>query len=226
MKTNLKLGLILATLATTLALAAPAGAQEVTKLPDDKQQSVGLQGGLDAAFIARATYVHRVDLGFLRDARTYWRFTLPFLALDPGQWALDGGLQATPLAWGDLRLALLVGPVVRNSVNALFSSTALGADATILFGYEGPRWGLSAEAGYEQIFAAYLQQSAVYRETFYAGAKDGLYATPGSTARAGLRGGARFGSFEIAASGGVDATGQFHALMPPFYGTLGGSFAF
>jgi hypothetical protein len=225
MKTNLKLGLILTTLAT-LALAAPAGAQEVTKMPDEKPQSVGLEGGVDAAFIARATYVHRVDLGFLRDARVYGRFTVPFLALDPGEWAVDGGLQATPLAWGDLRLAVLIGPVVRNSVNDLFSSTAIGADATILFGYEGPRWGLSAEAGYEQVFAAYLQQSALYRETFYAGAKDGLYATPGSTAHAGLRGGARFGSFEIAAKGGVDATGQFHSMMPPFYATLGSSFAF
>jgi hypothetical protein len=225
MKTILKLGLILTTLAT-LPVAAPARAQEATKLPAEKRQSVGLEGGLDAAFIARATYVHRVDLGFLRDARIYARFTLPLLALDPGQWAVDGGVQATPLAWGDLRLALLFGPVVRNSVNELFSSTALGADATILFGYEGPRWGLSAEAGYEQIFAAYLQQSALYRDTFYAGAKDGLYALPGSTARAGLRGGVRLASFEIAAKGGVDATGQLHGLMPPLYATLGSSFAF
>jgi hypothetical protein len=225
MKTNLKLGLILTTLAT-LALAAPASAQEVTKMPDEKQQSVGLEGGVDAAFIARATYLHSVDLGFLRDARIYARFTLPFLALGPGQWAVGGGLQATPVAWGDLRLALLVGPVVRNSANDLFSSTAMGVDASILFGYEGPHWGLSAEAGYEQIFAAYLQQSALYRNTFYAGAKDGLYATPGSTARAGLRGGVRFGSFEIAAKGGMGATGLLHALVPPFYATLGSSFAF
>jgi hypothetical protein len=225
MKTNLKLGLIVATFAT-LALAAPASAQEVTRMPDEKPQSVGLEGGLDAAFIARATYVHRVDLGFLRDARIYGRFTLPFLALDPGQWAVESGLQATPVAWGDLRLALLAGPVVRNSTNDLFSSTAIGANATILFGYEGPRWGLSGEAGFEGIFAAYLQQSAVYRDTFYAGAKDGLYAKPGSTARAGLRGGVRFGSFEIAAKGGMDATGQLHSLMAPFYATLGSSFAF
>jgi hypothetical protein len=102
----------------------------------------------------------------------------------------------------------------------------MGADATLLFGWERPRWGLSAEAGYEQIFAAYLQQSGLSRDTFYGGARDGLYAVPGSTAHAGLRGGVRFGSFEIAAKAGYDATGRFDALTPPFYATIGSSFVF
>jgi hypothetical protein len=225
MKTMVKLSLVFPILAT-LALAAPAGAQEVTRMPDAKLRSVGLEGGLDAAFIARATYVHRLDVGFLRDARVYARFTLPVVAPDPAEWAFDGGLQARAVAWGDVRLAWLVGPVVRNSANALFTSTGVGIGATVLVGYEGPRWGLSSETGYEQIFAAYLRQSAEYRDTFYAGARDGVYAVPGSTLRTGLRGGVRFGSCEIVAKGGLDMTGQLHPLTPPLYATIGTAYAF
>jgi hypothetical protein len=66
----------------------------------------------------------------------------------------------------------------------------------------------------------------VYRTTFYADAKDGWYAMPGSTARVGLRGGVRFGATEIFARGGLEATGQLHAITPPFYATLGSAYAF
>jgi hypothetical protein len=97
---------------------------------------------------------------------------------------------------------------------------------TLLLGYEGPRWGLSAEAEYEQVFTAYVRQSDLYRSTFYAGARDGFYTMSGSTAHAGLRGGVRFGSVEIAARLGYDATGRLNAMVPPYYGTLGVSYAF
>lgn len=218
--------IVLFTLVATLALAAPAGAQEVTRMPDAAQQAVGLDAGLEHAFIARATYTHRVDLGFLPDARFFGRFTLPIVRPDFGDWAVDGGVRVTPLAWGDFRLALLFGPVARNTVNDAFTATAVGVGATVLAGYEGPGWGLSAEAGYEQILATHLRHSALYRNTFYADAKDGWYAISGSTSRAGLRGGVRFGSVEIAARAGLNATGRLNALMPPFYFTLGGSYAF
>jgi hypothetical protein len=213
-------------LVTILALTAPASAQETTRLPDETRQSVGLDTGLEHAFIARGTYAHRLDLGFWKDVRLFGRFTLPFVTPDLGDWAIDGGLRATPIAWGDLRLALLAGPVLRNTVNNSFSSTSLGVGTTALFGYEGARWGLSAEAGYEQMLTTNLRHSDVYRNTVYAGAKDGWYALSGSTARGGLRGGVRFDALEIFARAGVNTTGQLHADNPPFYVTLGTSYAF
>jgi hypothetical protein len=211
---------------TMLALAAPASAQEVTRMPEGSRQSFGLDTGLEHALIARAKYVHRIDLGALSDARLYARATLPFVTPDLGDWAVDGGLRATPIAWGDLRLALMVGPVLRNTATATFSATALGAGATALFGYESARWGLSAEAGYEQMFATNLRHTDLYRDHVYAGAKDGWYALTGGTARGGLRGGVRFDAFEIFARAGVNTTGQLHAQNPPFYFTLGTAYAF
>jgi hypothetical protein len=211
---------------TILALAAPASAQEATRLPETTRQSVGLDTGLEHAFVARATYAHRLDLGFWKDARLFGRATLPFVMPDLGDWAVDGGLRATPIAWGDFRLALLAGPVLRNAVNDSFSSTSLGVGMTALFGYEIARWGLSAEAGYEQMLTTHLSHSDVYRNAVYAGAKDGWYALSGNTARGGLRGGVRFDTFEIFARAGVNTTGQLHADNPPFYVTLGTSYAF
>lgn len=225
MPTALRPSIILTTVAL-LSLSAPARAQEVTRLPLDATRSLGVDAGLESAFIARATYAHRVDLGFFRDTRIFARFTMPFVTPDLGDWSIDGGLRTTPLAWGDLRLALLAGPVLRNSVNDMFSATATGIAVTVLFGYEGPRWGLSAEGGYEQILATNVRHSDEYRELGYAGAKDGWYAISGATARGGLRGGVRFGSFEIVAKAGLESTGKLNSINPPFYGTLGSSYAF
>jgi hypothetical protein len=115
---------------------------------------------------------------------------------------------------------------LRRSSNEAFSATGLGIGATVIVGYEGPRWGLSLEGGYQQFLTTHISHSDVYRETFYADAKDGWYGLSGSAARAGLRGGIRIGAVEIAARAGVNTTGQLQAVTPPFYFTLGTSYVF
>ncbi len=208
------------------ALTRPAAAQEVTRLPDSTKQSIGLDAGLENAWTTRASYTHRLNLGFVPDGRIFGRFTLPVVTPDLGDFGVDGGMRGTPLSWRDFRLSLSVGPVLRHASNEVFTATGIGAGATMLLGYEGAHWGLSGEGGYEQIFATYLSHSDRYRNTLYANAKDGWYAISGSTATVGLRGGVRFGAVELALRAGLKATGQLHALNPPFYFTLGGAYAF
>lgn len=215
-----------AVLSSFVALAAPANAQIVTRLPDGADHVVALEGGLENAFVARATYQHRLDLGLMKDERFFARATWPFVKPDLIDWALEAGMQATPLAWRDLRLALQLGPVVRNTKNELFDATAFGVGLGLLAGYEGPRWGVSAELGYEQILSTHLDHSAVYKQIAYSGAKDGWYFATGSTTRAGLRGGVRVGAVEIFLRPGLSWTGHFHAGNPPFYATLGAAYAF
>ena len=109
----------------------------------------------------------------------------------------------------------------------IFAAFALfGIGATALFGYEGPRWGVSAELAHEQILTTHLRHSDLYRNVAYAGAKDGFYATTGSTTRAGLRAGVRFGALELSARAGLAATGYLHPAGLPFFSTLGGAYAF
>lgn len=225
MRTTLRLS-ILCTFFGAVSVPTSAHAQEVTRMPDTARQSVGLDTGVENAFIMRATYARRVDLGVLQDTRLFARLNLPFVTPDLSDWAIDGGLRATIVEWRDLRVALLAGPVLKSTSNEMFSAVGVGAGATMLIGYEGPRWGLSAEAGYEQLFGTHVRHSDTYREIGYSGAKDGWYALSGSTARAGLRGGVRFGAVEIVAKAGLDATGQLHSSIPPYYATLGSTYSF
>lgn len=207
--------------------ASPALAQEVTRMPETSHDAVGLDAGLDAAFVARATYSRRFsDVSFLRDPKLYGRVTLPFVMPDLGDWGVDGGAQATLVRWRDLRVALALGPTLRKSDNEAFSSWGIGLGATLLAGYEGRVWGLSAEAGYEQLLTTHVTPSDAYRTTYYADAKSGWYAFTGATTHAGLRGGARIGAIELAARAGAEATGQLHAITPPFYATIGTTYAF
>lgn len=215
-------------LAALALLAAPstARAQEATRMPAASRQSIGLELGLDHAFIARVTYARRVTLGPLPDARVHVRFALPVVLPDLGEMSLDGALRATLLAWRDLRFSALAGPLVKVSSNDVFVGATLGVGATLRFGYESERWGLQAEAAYEQMLCTYIHHTDLYRQVSFAGARDGWYAFTGSTARVGLRAGVRVGALELTARGGIDATGRFNALLPPYYATLSGAFAF
>lgn len=208
-----------------LLFASSASAQEVTRLPQGTRHAVSFDGGLESAFVVRAAYGYQLGMRALPDARFVARFTWPVVTPDFGDWAIDLGLRATVARYHDLRLAFAVGPVFRMNDNDLFTAFAMGVSTTMLAGFESERWGLSLEAGYEQLFSTYVHQSTLYRETFDGGAKSGFYALSGSTARVGLRGGGRIGPLEIFLRGGLDATGVFHALNPPFYATLGVGFA-
>ena len=226
MNTTLRCTISISTLALLTLTVIPASAQEVTRLPETTKNSVGLDTGLEGAFIARASYQRRLDREMRSDPRIYARATLPFVTPDLGDWAVDAGLRITPLEWRDFRLTVLGGPLLRRSSNQSFSGLGLGVGATMLAGYESHRWGLSLEGGYDQFLGTYLSHTDAYRETYHANAKDGWYALSGSTARAGLRGGARIGSFEIAARAGLNTTGELRPTNPPWYFTVGTSYAF
>lgn len=230
MKTQLK-ALFLFGLFTLSLLSAfvprAAAAQEVTRMPQGTHHAVSLDGGLDSGFVARAGYRYQFGMTALPDASFVAHFTMPVVMPDFGDWALDVGARATVARYRDLRLAFALGPVFRMNDNELFTAFAIGLQATMLAGFESEHWGLSLETSYEQLVSTYVHQSALYQEQFAEGrTKSGWYALSGSTAKAGLRGGARIGRVEIFARAGVDATGQLHALNPPFYATLGAGVAF
>lgn len=213
-------------LVAAVALTKPAAAQEVTRMPEGKRHSVSLDGGLDGAFVVRAGYSYQLGIRSLPDATFTARFALPVVLPDLGDWGLDLGLRASVARWRSLRLAFQVGPTFRMNDNELFTAFAAGVSATMLAGFEAEHWGLSLETTYEQMLATYLRQSDLYRETYAEGAQSGWYALSGSRALLGLRGGGRIGPVELFAKAGVDATGLFHSITPPFYATGGVGFAF
>lgn len=204
-----------------VAIAMPAAAQEVTNLPIGARQSVAIDLGLQSAFVTRATYSRHVGPGVL-----YGRFTFPFLAPDVRDLAFEAGGQATVIGWGNWKLQASLAPVVRLTENSVFSATALGARAALFPGYQGDRWGVVAELGYEKMVATHLSHSSLYRRVGYPGAKDGWYSSSGGTLQAGLRGGYRIRRVELSLAAGVLASEVLNAVAPPFYGSLGSAYAF
>src|SRR5262245_26955760 len=134
-----------------IALALPAAAQEVTNLPGGTRQSVSIDLGLQSALVTRATYSRHLGSGLL-----YGRFTLPSASLDFRDFAFEAGGQTALVASGNWKLNVAFAPVVRLTQNDFFSATALGFHAALLPGYQGDRWGLMAELGYEKMLATHL----------------------------------------------------------------------
>lgn len=207
--------------AMLVAIALPAAAQEVTNLPEGTRQSLGLDLGVDSALVTRFTYARQVDSAVL-----YGRFTLPSVNMNLRDFAFEAGGRMTPLASGNWKLQVAFAPVVRLTQNDFFTATALGFHAALMPGYQGDRWGLVAELGYEKMLATHLNHSSLYRDIGYSGAKDGWYSSTGGTLQGGLRGAYRIGRVELSLAAGLLASEGLTPLAPPFYGTLGSSYAF
>jgi len=210
-----------ASLLAALAIAVPATAQEATNLPEGARQSVSVELGLQSALVTRASYSRHIGSGLV-----YGRFTLPSASLDLRDFAFEAGGQITALESGSWKLQASFAPVVRLTDNDLFSATALGVRGALMPGYQSDRWGLMLELGYEKMIATHLNHSALYRNVGYSGAKDGWYSSTGGTLQAGLRGGYRLGRAELTLAAGVLTTERLNPVQPPFYGTLGSSYAF
>jgi|SRR6267142_803619 len=204
-----------------LAIALPAAAQEVTNLPQGTRQSVSLDLGLQSALVTRASYSRHFGSGQL-----YGRFTLPSASLDFRDFAVEFGAQTTALASGNWKLQVAFAPVLRMTKNDVFTATALGLKGALMPGYQGDHWGLMLELGYEKMLATHLNHSSLYRSAGYSGARDGWYSLTGGTLQAGLRGGYRIARVELSAAAGVLASEGLNPVTPPFYGTLGSSYAF
>ena len=204
-----------------LVIALPATAQEVTNLPEGARQSVSVELGLQSALVTRASYARHFGSGLL-----YGRFTLPSANLDLHDFAFEAGGQITALESGNWKLQASFAPVVRLTDNEMFSATALGVRGALMPGYQSDRWGLMLELGYEKMIATHLSHSTLYRNVAYSGAKDGWYSSTGGTLQAGLRGGYRVGRVELSLAAGIFATERLNAVVPPFYGTLGSTYAF
>ena len=213
--------ILIVSLFAAVAIASPATAQEVTNLPAGTRQSVSIDVGLQSAFVTRGTYSRHVGPALL-----YGRFTFPFASPDARDLAFEAGGQMTALGWGNWKLQVSFAPVLRLTDNDLFSATAFGVRGALMPGYQGDRWGLMAEIGYEKILATHLSHSSLYRSVAYSGARDGWYSSTGGTLQAGLRGGSRMGRVELTAAAGVLASERLNVVVPPFYGSLGSAYAF
>lgn len=211
----------------SLALVATAHAQHVTNLPEGRDHAVSLEAGAESAIVARVGYHHRLRLNFWQhDLLLRGTLTLPVAELDFVDSRFEVGARTTLVAWRNLGLQFALDGVAINTSNVGFSANALGMRATLLPGYQSEHWGLMLELSYEKVFGSHIRPSDLYRQKGYAGAKSGWYGDTAGTFRVGLRGGGRLGPVELHARLGMAATEAGQPHFPPFYGTIGATYAF
>ena len=210
-----------------LATSSMAHAQQATNMPADTRHAVSVEAGLDSGVALGLGYAYRWRPSFWKhDILPYGRFGFPVAGFDLADSSLEAGLRTTLWAYGNLRLQLTLGALLRNTKNRLFSANAIGLQTTLLPGYQSERWGLMAELGYEKMFATNLRHSELYKETFYSEAKSGWYSDTAGTFRLGGRAGVRIASVHLFVRLGtlLSEGGALH--LPPFYGTLGAAYVF
>jgi len=216
-----------AALITALAASSPAWGQEATNMPAGTRHAITVDAGLDSAMATSAGYTYRLRAGFWKhDILLYGKLTLPAGDLDLDDNAVEAGIRTTAVAYGNLRLQIALGPVLRNTESNLFAANSLGFQTTLLPGYQSERWGLMAEIGYEKMLATNLRHSQLYRDTFYPEAENGWYGNTAGTVRLGLRAGLRIGAVQLSMRAGVVSSEGGNPHLPPFYHTVGLSHAF
>jgi hypothetical protein len=140
--------------------------------------------------------------------------------------AFKAGAQVSVARAGLFDLSAQLALEAASTENSIYSGTALRTDVVVLAGFYGRRWFAAGEAGYGRAWLTHIDNSAWYRNNFYAGAVDGWYRGTGGTLSAGGKAGVTLGAIELVLRAGVNTTEALQALDLPFYATLGASYRF
>src|SRR5262245_4265269 len=214
---------LLAAVAFVGLLAAPlaARAQEVNlaRLDDEPANRVHVRTGAEYGFVAAVGYARTVSLLERRLLLT-GDVTVPWAGLDASDYRVRAGALVPIVGSRRWRLAGTVAPTVRGTENIAGRMTSVGTDLGVQGGFYARHWFVAGETGFDWAMTTHITHSDRYRETVYAGARDGWYALAGGNIRYGLQVGASFGRYDLALRAGqmVDTGGEKPLL--PFYGTL------
>ena len=115
------------------------------------------------------------------------------------QVSLEGGVVAGKADLGDyrvrmtgqvqlaqyraLRLAVRGAAITRGTSNDVFRAVNFGADVGAIGGLYRRRWFVAAEMGFDKAILTHLTHTRLYRDRYYAEAKDGWYIDNGGTWR-------------------------------------------
>jgi hypothetical protein len=214
-------GLSLLIFAFAVGGSAVAQAQEINlaSLDDDAANYVHVRTGAEYGFVAGVGYARAVTVGNHQLLLT-GDMTLPWANIDASDYRVRVGA-ALPLAFTHhWRAAIALAPTVRHTVNDVATMTSVGADASATGGYYARHWFAAGELGFDWNGVTHINNSELYRETVYAGARDGWYGDYGGNIRMGVQGGASFSRYDVVLRVGTlrDAGGEDPLL--PFYGTL------
>lgn len=129
--------------------------------------------------------------------------------------------QAQVVQYGALRVAVSAAAITRGTSNEVFRAVNFGADVGAVGGLYRRHWFVAAEMGFDKAIITHLTHTRVYRDQFYAEAKDGWYIDNGGTWRFGATGGVTMGRTELMLRAGVPRTQRGESLPIPGYLSVG-----
>jgi hypothetical protein len=198
-----------------------ARAQEVNlaRLEDDAPNRVHMRTGAEYGFVAGVGYARTASV---RDRRFLLTadLTLPWAGLDASDYRVRIGSLLPLVGTHHWRLAGTLAPTLRSTRNDIAQMTSVGTDIGLQGGYYASHWFVAGETGFDWAMTTHITHSDQYRQTVYAGARDGWYAMSGGNIRAGLQAGSSFSRYDLTVRVGrlVDVSGG--SPMLPIYATL------
>ncbi len=113
--------------------------------------------------------------------------TVPFGSDIVDDWRLRTSVQTELLRHNLFALTLKPSLIVRRYASPMARIYNLGADITVLYGYQGTRWGLVALANYDRSISAHLAHRMLKED--YPAIQDGWYNTRSGNFKFGMRAG-------------------------------------
>jgi hypothetical protein len=201
--------------------SSPARAQEVNLalLDEAPANRVYLRTGAEFAFVAAAGYARAVSLG-RRRLLLLGELTVPWAKLDASDYQARVGALVPIVGWRGWRLAGSLAPTLRGTKNDLGRMTAFGFDAGATGGYYARHGFLAGELGFDYALTTHVSHNQAYRDSVYAGARDGWYVNPGGNYRLGGQAGLSFGRYDVVLRAGVLREMYGEHPMFPLYATL------
>ena len=211
--------------ALTAIAASDAAAQWNVARFGDTRSRVYATGGLDPAFVTAAGAARTVA-PFGRQLQLTGEAGVAAAKLDANDFRVRLGAQGSIARWKSVHLTGSATFVTRGTENAVYRGLNFGADVGGTVGVYRRRWFGGTELGFDKAIVTHISHSDWYRESVYAGAKDGWYIATGGTYRYGAIGGIAIGRAEVMARGGWLRTERLKALTPTMYAGVGVGFGF
>lgn len=213
---------VLRGLAAALALAGPgaAEAQDVNfaAVRPHERHLLRAGVGVEDALVTSVGYGRLLSLADRPVAVTADVDLVPVHAAD---WRLRAGAAAPLARFGRWATGGQVRGLVRSASNQVNTMTNVGVETALTAGFYDRRWFLAAQAGLDWAAATYIHHGERYRRLVYDGARDGWYASTGTTVVYGLGGGYSFGRVDLVGRVGQRRDLALQTWLVPFYATLG-----
>ncbi len=201
---------------------APARAQEVSfgAIGDGERHLAHASFGADDAFLAGVGYGHILRVAD-RPLIVSGTFTMPWATPDVHDYRLRAGATLPLAGEGSWKLAGRLGFASLGTRNDGARLTSLVADVGLRGGYFAERWLFALAFDVEWVMSTHVRHSQEYRQTRYADARDGWYASTGGNLVYGIVFGHSVGPVDLILRAGQGRDIRGVSQLLPFYATLG-----